>query len=246
VLLLALDTCDAHGSVSLLRDGDVLDTEVHDPSEDYSVWLLPAVDRVLQAAGIAFSAIELCAVAAGPGSFTGVRVGLTTVKAWSEVRGMGIAVVSRLEAIARQATGSEPWVAAFADARRGQVFAALYSRRSEHLQRWGDEMVIAPEKFLAWAADTVAATPDPADVPRASLIRWISTEPHSLTETPEWEARRSLEESVDAASPILAPVIGRMGYQLALEGRLTDALTLDANYLRRSDAEVSWTDRNSS
>jgi tRNA threonylcarbamoyl adenosine modification protein YeaZ len=210
-----------------MRDADVLHAGAHETSEDYSSWLLPAVERVLQGAGIAFADLDAYAVAGGPGSFTGVRVALTTVKAWAEVYGRGIAVVSRLEALAAQASGAEPCVAAFADAWRGQVFAAMYRKHGSALQRIGGEMVIAPEKFVAWAAERAGA----------DRIQWISTEPSCLTETQAWAARRSLRETVDAASSVLAPVIGRLGYRLALEGRLTDALALDANYVQRSDAD---------
>lgn len=236
MFLLALDTCDSNGSVALLQDSEILETAAHDTSRDSSVWLLPAVEGMLKAASVPFSDVQVCAVTAGPGSFTGVRVGLTTAKAWSEVRGMGIAVVSRMEAIASQASAPEPWVAAFADARRGQVFAALYKRFDRQLERIGDEMVIAPEKFVGWAAEHAGSAP----------IRWISPQPNSLTDTPAWAARRNAGDMAEAASAILAPVIGRLGYRLALGGRLTDALTLDANYVRRSDAEVTWTDRHGS
>jgi tRNA threonylcarbamoyladenosine biosynthesis protein TsaB len=229
VLLLALDTCDSHGSVAVLRDDQVLRAVAHDTAEDYSSWLLPAVHKVLQAAGVALRDVDAYAVAAGPGSFTGVRVGLTTAKAWAEVYGRGIAGVSRLEALATQASGTEPYVAAFADARRGQVFGAMY-RRGGALQRIGDEMVIAPEKFVAWAAENAGA----------DRIQWISTDPQCLTETQAWVARRNLGESVHAASSLLAPAIGHLGYRLALEHPLTDALALDANYVRRTDAEMSW------
>ncbi len=215
----------------MLRDDQALHTVAHDTAQDYSSWLLPAVQRALQTAGVALSDVHAYAVAAGPGSFTGVRVGLTTTKAWAEVYGRGIAAVSRLEALAAQATGAEPYVAAFADARRGQVFGAMY-RRGGTLERIGEEMLIAPEKFIAWVAESVGADP----------IQWISAEPTQLTETEPWAARRSKGESVQAASSLLAPVIGRLGYRLAIENRLTDAVALDANYLRRSDAEASWTD----
>jgi tRNA threonylcarbamoyladenosine biosynthesis protein TsaB len=215
----------------VLRDDQALHTVAHDTAQDYSSWLLPAVQRALQTAGVALSDVHAYAVAAGPGSFTGVRVGLTTTKAWAEVYGRGIAAVSRLEALAAQATGAEPYVAAFADARRGQVFGAMY-RRGGTLERIGEEMLIAPEKFIAWVAESVGADP----------IQWISAEPTQLTETEPWAARRSKGESVQAASSLLAPVIGRLGYRLAIENRLTDAVALDANYLRRSDAEASWTD----
>jgi tRNA threonylcarbamoyladenosine biosynthesis protein TsaB len=228
VLLIALDTCDSRGSVALLRDGKVLQIETHETSEDYSTWLLPAVERALHSVGVALKDVDTYAVTAGPGSFTGVRAGLTTVKAWAEVYGGGIAVVSRLEAIATQASGAEPYVAAFSDARRDQLFAALYRRQGFTLERVGDEMVIAPAKFVAWVTDQVGSDP----------TRWISAEPNCLTETEAWAARRTLGETIQSALPLLAPVIGQIGYARAIEKRLTDALGADANYVRRTDAEV--------
>jgi tRNA threonylcarbamoyladenosine biosynthesis protein TsaB len=233
VLILALDTCDPKGSVAILRDGEVLQTVAHETTEDYSSWLLRAVNDLLKQVCVSLKDVDAYAVAAGPGSFTGVRIALTTVKAWSEVYGRGIAVVSRLEALGTQASGSEPWVAAFLDARRGQVFGALYTRLAERLERVGDEMVISPEKFISWAVEQSGA----------SAIRWVSADPASLNETPAWAVRRTRGETVETVSPFLAPVIGKMGYQLALAKRLTSSMELDANYIRRSDAEVSWHDR---
>ena len=230
MLILALDTCDARGSVALLRDASLLHAEPHATTEDYSSWVLPAVTRVLTAAGLALPAIDLYAVAAGPGSFTGVRVGLTTVKAWSEVYGRPIAAVSRLEAIAAQGTGSRPYVAAFIDARRNQIFAALYRRLGELLERVDEEMVIAPDKFLEWCTAKTGS----------EKIDWVSTDPGSLTQAPQWSSRAALSETVQEISPILAPRIGQIGYYLALKNQFTDALSLDANYVRRSDAEILW------
>ena len=77
--LLALDTCDPSGSVALLRDEVATRIESHSTDEDYSTWLLPAVKRVLAAENVGMAEIDLYAVAAGPGSFTGVRpVGKST------------------------------------------------------------------------------------------------------------------------------------------------------------------------
>jgi len=230
VLILALDTCDTRGGIALLRDHSLLHRESHITAEDYSSWLLPAVTRVLAAAGVRLPDIELYAVAAGPGSFTGVRVGLTTVKAWSEVYGRPIASVSRLEAVAAESIGSSPYVAAFIDARRNQIFAALYRRQVASLERVDDEMVIAPDKFLDWCA----ANAGPGN------IDWVSTDPDYLTQSTAWSSRLALNETVQEISMPLAPRIGRIGYNLALQNRLTDALSLDANYLRRSDAEIFW------
>ena len=232
MLLLALDTCDARGSVAVLRDDNVLGVVSHDTSEDYSVWLLPAIGRALSGSGIAFADVDAYVAAAGPGSFTGVRVGLTTVKAWAEVTGKPIVSISRLEALATLAMGSQSYVAAFANAQRRQVYGALYRRSNATLDRVGEESVIAPDKFLGWAVENSAG----------QSIQWISTDPQMLLETEAWRARQSVGESVHAASPVLAPSIGRLGYRLAQEKRFTDPLTLDANYVRRSDAEVFWKD----
>jgi tRNA threonylcarbamoyladenosine biosynthesis protein TsaB len=238
MLLLALDTCDARGSVAVLRDADILGVVSHDTSEDYSVWLLPAIGQLLTSLSVAFDDVDAYVAAAGPGSFTGVRVGLTTVKAWAEVTGKPIVSVSRLEALATLAVGSDSYVAAFANAQRRQVYGALYHRRDARLESVGEESVIAPDKFLAWALEKAAG----------HSIQWISTDPHMLLETEPWRARQSvgalqnLDESVLAASPVLAPAIGRLGYRLAQQRRFTDPLSLDANYVRRSDAEVFWKD----
>jgi tRNA threonylcarbamoyladenosine biosynthesis protein TsaB len=230
VLILALDTCDARGGIALLRDESLLRAEPHATAEDYSSWLLPAISRVLTSAGLTLRDIELYAIAAGPGSFTGVRVGLTTVKAWSEVYGRPIAAVSRLEAVAAAGAGSSAYVAAFIDARRNQIFAALYRRQAALLERVDEEMVIAPDKFLDWCAEKV----------KSEKIDWVSTDVNSLTQTQQWSSRLALDETVQDVSALLAPRIGQMGYRLALQNHLTDALSLDANYVRQSDAELFW------
>jgi tRNA threonylcarbamoyladenosine biosynthesis protein TsaB len=231
VLILALDTCDVRGSVAILRDESLLQVAPHTTNEDYSSWLLPSVTAVLASAGLTLRDIDLYAVAAGPGSFTGVRVGLTTVKAWSEVYGRRIAAVSRLEAIASESNAASAYVAAFIDARRNQIFAALYRRRAAALlERVEDEMVIAPDKFLEWCAAKAAS----------EKIDWVSSDPNCLTQTQQWSSRLALNETVQEISPVLASRIGQIGYRLALQNQHTDSLSLDANYVRRSDAEILW------
>lgn len=230
MLILALDTCDAHGSIALLRDYSVLQTESHDTAEDYSSWLLPAVGRVLEAASSELDQVDVFAAAAGPGSFTGVRVGLTTVKAWAEVYRRGIAAVSRLEVLADRSSGKAPYVAPFFDARRSQLFAALFRRQGAQLQRLEEEMVIAPDKFLDWCAAKTAG----------ERIDWVATDPNCLTQTAQWASHPAASETIEVISPILAPGISRIAEQLARNGRLIDALALDANYVRRSDAELFW------
>ena len=230
MILLALDTCDARGSLALLRDDVLLCTIVHKDAGDYSSWVLPTAQEALAAAGLQMPQVELYAVASGPGSFTGVRIALTTVKAWSEAYGKGIAAVSRLEALASEATGRAELVAAFVDAHREQVYGGVYRRQGEALLPVESDMVGAPADFIDWVDQRS----------ERARVDWISLDPEKLTAHPAWRARAEAGETVQASPNVLAPAIGRIGRLRALQGRLTDALALDAEYIRRPDAEVNW------
>jgi tRNA threonylcarbamoyladenosine biosynthesis protein TsaB len=165
--------------------------------------------------------ITVYAVASGPGSFTGVRVGLTTVKAWAEVYRKPIVAVSRLEVLARQSVGDEPYVASFIDAQRVQIFAALYQRQSASLLRIEDELVSTPQEFVVWVAERIVG----------AGVAWVSTDPSLTSELNG--VPRALQ-----ISPVLAPLVGTIGIAKAQRGEFVDALKLDANYVRRSYVEV--------
>jgi tRNA threonylcarbamoyladenosine biosynthesis protein TsaB len=227
---MAIDTCDSKGGVVVLRDDMALAMASHQTEEDYSSWLLPAVSEVLKKAGVRMAEVDAFGVASGPGSFTGSRIGLTTVKAWGEVYGKPIVAVSRLELIAWHAWGGTDYVASWADARRGQVFGAVYRRRENGLERVGDEMVMEPAKFLAMASQLAGG----------EKIAWASCDVDCMFEQKEWKAREELEEGFELVDGFLGLGIARMARNAVAAGRYTDALALDANYVRRSDAEVFW------
>jgi tRNA threonylcarbamoyladenosine biosynthesis protein TsaB len=214
----------------VLRGQAVLKVVTHDSEQEYSAWLLPAVHEALASSGMRMEDVDAYAAAAGPGSFTGVRVGLATVKAWGEVYGKRIVAVSRLEALTVEASGGPAWVGAFANAQRGQVFGAVYQRKGTGVVRLGDEMVIAPGKFVEAAAEFA----------KGESISWISTDAECVVSEDAWKAREMRGEIVQCVSSVRAPLIGRIGLAALAEGRSTDALALDANYVRRPDAEIFW------
>ena len=230
MILLALDTCDSRGSVAVLRDDEVLKVLPHDGAEDYSSWVLPKANEALSASGLHLPDVDLFAVASGPGSFTGVRIGLTSVKAWSEASGRPIAGVSRLEAIASQAASGRGYVAAFVDAHRGQVFGGLYRQHPTGLSLVEQELVVSPQDFVKWVEERTAG----------ESASWISMDPEIITSLDIWTKYASPGAIIVESTRVLAPVIGKLGGQRALQGRLTDALGLDAEYVRRTDAETHW------
>lgn len=202
----------------------------HETKEEYSSWLLPSVRELLKKAGLRMGDVGGYAVATGPGSFTGVRVGLTSVKAWAEVYGKPVAGVSRLEGFATQASRTSGYIAAFVDAQRGQVFGAVYRQDGSGLAKMGEEMVIAPARFVEAAVELA----------KAERITWASPDAGLLAGGDAWKEREKRGESVEQISATLAGTLGRIGLRCLKEGKTTDALGLNANYVRRSDAEIFW------
>jgi tRNA threonylcarbamoyladenosine biosynthesis protein TsaB len=231
--ILAIDTSEARGSVCLLQGAAIVSSQLHDSSADYSEWLLPAVEEVLRSACLRMEAVDLLAVSTGPGSFTGLRVGLTTVKAWTEVYGKRVIGISRLEAIAHNQPNQRGFVASFYDAQRGQVFGALYHSQPAQLHRLEDEMVISPDGFLDWVNRHVGS----------ERVSWVSLDPELLTSLPGWQNRIERGDTIARCSSELAPTIARLAAERAETGNFSDPLELDANYVRRSDAEIFWKGR---
>jgi tRNA threonylcarbamoyladenosine biosynthesis protein TsaB len=230
VITLAIDTSELRGSVAIRKDRRLAAIRRHVSNEDYSSWLLPAVSECLDEAGIRMEELDLLAVATGPGSFTGVRVGLTTVKAWAEVYGKKVVGVSRLEAIARYAEPQAPIVAACYDAQRGQMFAALFRQMEGRWERIESEMVIEAAGFLQMASEQAGR----------ERVTWISLDPEVITGLAGWRDRTLIGDAMLALEGDLADKIGEIAEERASREQFTDLLELDANYVRRSDAEIFW------
>ena len=232
MLILALDTSTRYCSLALLRDQEVVAATAGVSDEPYASRIFSDLKHVTAQAGVEVSQIELFAVATGPGSFTGLRVGMTAVKGWSEVFGRPVAPVSVLEAIAVQARGPGRVLVPVLDARGGHLFGGAFRREREgvegRLQAIGEEVVLSAEEYFRWVAGVsggeapvfVTSTPD---VVKAGLAAW------------PWEGA-----TVEEVSGELAPWVGRLGLARSLRGELVDSLGLEANYVRRSDAETKW------
>ncbi|HWZ97119.1 MAG TPA: tRNA (adenosine(37)-N6)-threonylcarbamoyltransferase complex dimerization subunit type 1 TsaB [Candidatus Dormibacteraeota bacterium] len=227
MLILALDTCDARGSIALLHGLQVLGEVSHLANEEYSSWLLPAIDKLLQDNRVSHSDLAGYAVASGPGSFTGVRVGLTTAKAWSEVYTKPIFPVSRLAVLADCAPAAAGYAAVFIDALRSQLFAALYRRAGADWKQISEESVIAPLEFFESVAETTGK----------AHTAFVSLDPQILTTSPFWQSRKGGHGELVTVNPPLAAKIGMRASRDA-NPQGVDALILDANYVRRSDAEI--------
>lgn len=127
--ILAIETSGPIGSAALLAGEEVV-RESHSPAPMHHLeWLMPAITSMLADAGWAIASVEGLAVSRGPGSFTGLRIGMATASAWTRVRGIPVVGVSTLDVIAAgfQADGEVACV--IQDARRGEYAGALFRRK---------------------------------------------------------------------------------------------------------------------
>lgn len=235
MLILAIDTSSSAGSLAVLRDEKVVGTLSTWTDEIYSSRIFRHVEFLLQELSLGLADFDVFAVVAGPGSFTGLRVGLAAVKGWAEVYRKPVAAISALEAVAAQSRSPARLLVPVLDARRGQIYFGLYRRadgpQDRRLALEGDEHVMTRDEFIdtlqARCADSEFAivTPEPA----------LISDPLPRLE----KARASAGKiSLEQVSGILAPQVGQLGFLRAQRRELADSLTLDANYLRRSDAEL--------
>jgi tRNA threonylcarbamoyladenosine biosynthesis protein TsaB len=232
VLILALDTATPSGSIAILRDEKVIGVVSTATDETYSSRMFRQLDFLLGELRLSPGDFDLFAVNSGPGSFTGLRVGLTAAKGWAEAYHKPVAAISGLEAVATQCR-AEPLIVPVLDARRGQVYYGLYCRLHGRVKRQGEERVGTPEEFASALAQLSAESSAVVACPDAELVAKLGMAELS-------GAGQGASIRMERVSGVLAPVIGWIAHERASRGDLADALSVDANYVRRSDAELDW------
>jgi tRNA threonylcarbamoyladenosine biosynthesis protein TsaB len=216
MILLAVDSSGRDGSLALARAQDsgleILEVITLDGG-NFSAQLVPQIAALLAQHGIARHQIGGFAVAVGPGSFTGLRVGLAAVKGLAEALEKPIAAVSRLEAVARSSEAQGNVIAAL-DAGRRQAFVGEYQLTQEAASR--------KEHLLSWEELATTAKGRPIVTPDKTVV----------------EALRQLGANVREILNPRADVIARLGWKKLVSGDVADIATLEANYIRRTDAEI--------
>jgi tRNA threonylcarbamoyladenosine biosynthesis protein TsaB len=238
--LLALETTSAHGSIALIgAAGEVL-AVMELEAGSYSTTLFGAALGLAAGAGVELAAMEAFAVATGPGSFTGVRLGLTAVKGLAEVWKKPAIPVSTLAAVAASAEMDCPAIAAL-DASRGEVYFGIYPQGA---LAYCIASIAAENagKLSSFTAGEIPSQHGKESLARAgdfvALRRKFGELPLLTPHTEVAGLFASEAGSSAVVSPALAPAVGRLGLELLRLGRVSDPLRLDANYIRRSDAEI--------
>ena len=241
MLVFAVDTCTEGGSIALARDGKLLSSVMLPPGWR-STSLHAEIAALLEREGVRTRDINLYAVSSGPGSFTGVRLGLAAVKGLAEIHGKPVVPVSTLKALATAARDlcSTPssWIAALLDARRGQVFGGLYRYEDGGLVLASPEAVSSLSSFL----DAVRSAVSPDSISDGNLaFCGIDLAPYSkgIAQT-GWQAAPMLAVPQAIAGTLAQIAERRFTEREGVQSNVADALTADANYVRLSDAELFW------
>lgn len=245
-LILSLDTATAMRSVVVAHGERMLSSFSGRVQKENSARVLQDIDEALAAAGVTLNDIELFAVAAGPGSFTGLRSGIATIKAFAATLGRPVAGVPTLHAVASSCVAGGRVLASL-PAGRGEVFAQLLSVEGEGIvTELSEPFHLSPaallEKAAQWGGD----------------LTWSGAGAHahiaSIREFAEnnkivWRDEVVLEDESDGetgARWTLAPLIESYAEQLAAlalinyrQGSTLDAEDLSALYVRLSDAELN-------
>jgi len=217
-LVLAIDTTHEFGSLALTRgDAIIEELALHAPT-GFGHVLYGSLGELLNRHGIAVDAIDCFAAASGPGSFTGVRVGLACVKGLAEAVGKPAVAVSNLQALA--CFGGGPLRAVLLDARRGEIYGAVYDDAAQ---------IVMPE-VVSKVADWLGTLPEG--------VEFVASDFAAVGEA--LAGTRFEGARVVTAPRALAGVIGRLAVARMRAGDAPDPASLDANYVRRADAELFW------
>ena len=218
-LILAIDTTHESGSLALARGGDLIEETVLRAPGGFAHVIYEHLAQLLDRHGVKPAMVDCFAAASGPGSFTGVRVGLACVKGLAEALGKPAVAVSNLQALA--SFGRAPLRAVVLDARRGEIYGAVYDHAGQ---------MVAPEvvtRFPAW----IETLPE-------GEMEFVATDftPYRAA----LDGTRFERAPIATAPPALAAAVARIALARFLRGEASDPAALDANYVRRSDAELFW------
>jgi len=230
--VLALDTTTREGSTAFVEDDRVVDERRGDGSRTHAERLPLELADLLAAHGVAWADIDLFAVASGPGSFTGLRIGIATIQGLAFVNRRRVVAVTALDALAHVASADRAagtMVAGWMDAHRHDVFTALY--------RVTDAPPFTLERLAAVEAPSVG---DPVE----TLTRWSAYLDRASVFIGDGavkyrgEIARGAAGAEVSALPPLAGAIGRIALARAARGDTVDPAGIQPLYVRRPDAEI--------
>jgi len=239
VLVLGIDTATVVAGTAVVTEGKTIAERFVNNRLTHSQNLMPMIDQVLKDAGVTSKDLDGLAVSIGPGSFTGLRIGLATAKGLAQVLNLSLAGVSTLDVLAYNLAGLPGLICPILDARKQQVYTAVY--RGYQQERFSPDL--CPVKLTDYMAVSVA-----------ELVEILSQYQEPVTFLGDGVApyrtqlADGLGDKVFFASPINSlprgSGVAHLGLSRLKAGEGKDWLFMEPAYIRRSEAEVTWEKKN--
>ncbi len=224
---LAIECATKSVGLALLDEGDIHAELYLRPGRHHAEVLLPALDKLFTMAGITPECVDLLACTVGPGSFTGLRIGVSTIKGLALATGKPVVGVSTLEALAMNAIPSRHLICPLLDARNGQVYAGLYRMGPDDLPT-----VERPDRLTS-VADVLQEL-DEGEI----VFLGDGALRHEKLIRETFKGRAILCGS--GHRRLVASAVGLLGLRQYRRGTIMDTTTFAPKYLRLSDAEVTY------
>lgn len=221
--ILAVDTTTRSCSAAVVSSSGLLAEIILDNDQTHARHLMKMIDQVLELAGISLNTLDGFAVTRGPGSFTGLRIGLSSIKGLGRATGKPIVTVSSLKALATQVGPIPMTIFALINAYRKEVYLAGYRYEKDRLKQVIPETVADPEKVSAMVQGPAVFVGNGAVIYRRMLVEHLGESAHFT---------QDLHNTIHAAT------VARIALS-RLESEGCDAADITPVYLRKSDAEIN-------
>jgi tRNA threonylcarbamoyladenosine biosynthesis protein TsaB len=217
---LAVETSGRIGSIALVEGDHILSEETFQHGLQNAAQILPIIDRLTRAQRWLPAQLDRLYVSAGPGSFTGLRIGITLAKTMALATGVKIVAVPTVRVLAQNAPDDASNVIVVLDAKRDQIFTARFSRQGD---AWQEEEPAHVDPL----AEMLARSPRPVHLVGEGIPfhqKFIPEDPQIVVTVPEsWRARAS--------------VVARIGMEMSARNEFADPFALTPTYIRRPEAE---------
>lgn len=224
-MLLAIDTSSLVLSCALAEKDRLISEWTVQRKLTHSEQLIPHLDNMMKDAGVSREEITAVACSLGPGSFTGLRIGLASIKMMACIWDVPLIGVDTLEALAWNMAGGEAYALPIMDAQRGNVYAALYSVHGSEVIKEEQETVISIDELT-------------------EKVSGFSVPVTALGEAADKYADKLTEAGITLAPPAIrccrSGSVAMAAWNKLEKGKTESPLTVTPNYIRRSEAEVQW------
>ncbi|NLT96266.1 MAG: tRNA (adenosine(37)-N6)-threonylcarbamoyltransferase complex dimerization subunit type 1 TsaB [Clostridia bacterium] len=228
MIILSIDSATPVAGVAVIDQNTILAESFLNTGNTHSEQLLPLIDRTLREVKLSLNDLDAIAVSIGPGSFTGLRIGLATAKGLAQVSGLKLVAVPTLDALAQNLADLDGYICPILNARKGEVYTALYETEEGEIKRISEYQAVKPQVLcekIRGLDNKVTFLGDGVFEYRDLISSLLGRQAH-------WPSVNNLLPRPSS--------LALLGLKKLQRGKTEDIYTLLPFYLRKSEAEIKW------